>query len=164
MRRYQIERVTPILLPHGILNSASWRYTVVVPPSLHPAIPADNTLDLVRRIETGLLYSVLDDLAHETGLRPAAIASIMGIAPRTLARRKSGGRFARGESERIVRFSRVFGLAADLFDGDREAAMKWLSSPHRALGGKAALAYLGSEAGAHAVEELIGRLEHGVFT
>jgi putative toxin-antitoxin system antitoxin component (TIGR02293 family) len=135
-----------------------------VPPSLHPAIPADNALDLVRRIETGLPYSVLDDLAHDTGLRPAALASTMGIPQRTLARRKSGGRFARGESEKIARFSRVFALAADLFDGDRKAALHWLSSSHRALGGKTALAYLGSEAGAHAIEELIGRLEHGVFS
>jgi putative toxin-antitoxin system antitoxin component (TIGR02293 family) len=135
-----------------------------VPPSLHPALAADNALDLVRRIETGLTYSVLDDLARETGLRPAAIASTLGIPPRTLARRKSRGQFAPEESERIARFSRIFGLAADLFDGDGKAALNWLSSPHRALGGKTALAYLGSEAGAHAVEELIGRLEHGVFS
>jgi len=164
MRRYQIGRVAPIPLPVGIFTDAIWRYKGVVPPSIHPAIPADNVLELLRRIETGLPYSVLDDLAHETGLRPAAIASIMGIPQRTLERRKSGGRFAPDESERIVRFSRVFGLATELFEGDREAAVKWLSSPHKALGGKPAIAYLGSEAGAHGVEELIGRLEHGVFS
>jgi putative toxin-antitoxin system antitoxin component (TIGR02293 family) len=143
---------------------ANWRYTGVVPPSLHPAIPADNALDLVRLVETGLPYSVLDRLAQQTGMRPAAIASTVGIAPRTLARRKSGGLFAPIDSERIARFSRAFDLATDLFDGDRKSAVQWLSSPHRALGGKPALAYLGSEAGAHAVEELIGRLEHGVFS
>jgi putative toxin-antitoxin system antitoxin component (TIGR02293 family) len=103
-------------------------------------------------------------LAHNSGLRPASIASTIGIPRRTLARRKSGGRFAPDESERIVRFARVFGLATELFGGDRDAAVKWLSSPLKALGGRPALAYLGSQAGAHGVEELIGRLEHGVFS
>jgi putative toxin-antitoxin system antitoxin component (TIGR02293 family) len=135
-----------------------------VPPSLHAAIPADNVLDLIRRIESGLPYTVLEGLASGSGLSTAAIASAVGIPPRTLARRKAAGRFAPDESERIVRFSRVFDLATELFDGECQAALQWLNSAHKALGGKAALAYLATETGAREVENLIGRLEHGVFS
>ena len=131
---------------------------------LHTAIPAGNVLDLIRRIESGLPYRVLEDLASQSGLGAAAVASAVGIPQRTLARRKAAGRFEPDESERIVRFSRVFDLAAELFDGEREAALRWLQSSRKALGGKTALACLASETGAREVENLIGRLEHGVFS
>ena len=151
-------------LPVGIAISVSWRYTEIVPESFHGAIAADNFLDLMRQIENGLRYSVLEDLAAATGLRTADIATITGIRKRTLARRKSDGRLAPDESERLVRFSRIFRSATELFDGDQQAAIRWLNSPHKALGGKPAMSYLASEAGAREVEHLIGRLEHGVFS
>jgi putative toxin-antitoxin system antitoxin component (TIGR02293 family) len=124
----------------------------------------ENVLELIRRIESGLPYKVLEGLASESGLSTAEIASVIGIPSRTLARRKTDGRFAPAESERIVRFSRVFDLATELFDGERRAALQWLSSDRKALGGKTALAYLATETGAREVEYLIGRLEHGVFS
>jgi uncharacterized protein (DUF2384 family) len=40
----------------------------------------------------------------------------------------------------------------------------WLRSPNRALGGESPLALSKTEVGAREVENLIGRLEHGVFT
>ena len=131
---------------------------------LHTALPAGNVLDLIRRIESGLPYRVLEDLAGQSGLGAAAVAAAVGIPQRTLARRKAAGRFEPDESERIVRFSRVFDLATELFDGERQAALQWLTSAHKALGGKTALAYLATETGAREVENLIGRLDHGVFS
>ena len=41
-------------------------------------------------------------------------------------------------------------------------AATWLRRPSRALGGAAPLALLDSEAGAKAVDDLLGRIEHGI--
>jgi putative toxin-antitoxin system antitoxin component (TIGR02293 family) len=60
--------------------------------------------------------------------------------------------------------SRIFARALGLFDGDRDAANQWLSSPQRPLGGSVPLTLTRTEVGALEVERLIGRLEHGVFT
>ena len=135
-----------------------------MPPSLHATLSIDSPRELIRQIETGLPYGLLEKLAAESGLTGSAIASAVGIAPRTLARRKTAGRLAPDESERVVRFSRVFEMALDLFESDRAGATRWLTTPHRAMGGDAPMSYLRTETGAREVENLIGRLEHGVFS
>jgi putative toxin-antitoxin system antitoxin component (TIGR02293 family) len=93
-----------------------------------------------------------------------ALAEILMIPPRTLQRRRAGGRLEPDESDRLVRLSRIYGKAIELFEGDNRAALAWLRSPLRALGGAAPLALSKTEPGAQEVEHLISRLEHGVFS
>lgn len=42
--------------------------------------------------------------------------------------------------------------------------MQWLQTPQPGLADQQPLAFARTEIGARAVEDLIGRLEHGVFT
>ena len=48
--------------------------------------------------------------------------------------------------------------------GDQERAEAWLKKPNKALGMKTPLQYAETEPGAREVENLLGRLEHGVFS
>lgn len=68
------------------------------------------------------------------------------------------------ESERLLRISTIFEKAVALFEGNVGEAVEWLTKPKKALGDKVPMSYAGSELGAREVENLIGRLEHGVFT
>jgi len=52
----------------------------------------------------------------------------------------------------------------ELFDGDRDAAERWLSQPVRGLNYQLPCDLLSSEAGIEQLRTLIGQLEHGVFT
>jgi putative toxin-antitoxin system antitoxin component (TIGR02293 family) len=88
----------------------------------------------------------------------------VGIPERTLARRRSRGKFTPEESERLLRLGTVFEQAVELFEGDNAAALRWLTAPRKALEGKTPLAYARTELGAREVEDLIGRLEHGVVS
>lgn len=65
------------------------------------------------------------------------------------------------DSDRILR---IFGKAVALFEGDVESARTWLSSPQRALGEAVPLEMPTTEIGAREVEDLIGRIEHGVLS
>jgi putative toxin-antitoxin system antitoxin component (TIGR02293 family) len=60
--------------------------------------------------------------------------------------------------------TRVLRKAVELFEGDRAGAMKWLQMPQPALEGLKPLDVAKLAGGAGQVEDLIGRLEHGVFT
>lgn len=119
---------------------------------------------LIREIERGFAYSVIVRLEKSSGMPAASIARWVGIPPRTLVRRKAAGRFRAAESERLERFSRLIGSATGLFEGDTTAARRWLESPRRELEGRTPLEFGLTEVGARVVEELIGRLEQGVFT
>jgi putative toxin-antitoxin system antitoxin component (TIGR02293 family) len=119
--------------------------------------------ELIERIKNGLKFGVLESLSLATGQPLAELASRVGIPPRTLARRKSAGKLSMEESERVVRLAGLYERAAELFDGDVVNARQWMSQPKKALGGESPLDYAATELGAREVENLIGRLEHGVF-
>ena len=53
-------------------------------------------------------------------------------------------------------------LATSVFE-DKAAARGWLTSPQIGLKGKEPLDLASSEAGAREVEDLLGRIEHGVL-
>jgi putative toxin-antitoxin system antitoxin component (TIGR02293 family) len=126
-------------------------------------VTATRTDDFVRLVKRGLSFKALISLSAVSGLAVATLASVLGIPERTLARRKAAGRLAPDESERLLRISSLFEKAVELFEGDVASAVSWLTSPKKALGNQTPLEYSRTEVGAREVEDLIGRLEHGVF-
>jgi putative toxin-antitoxin system antitoxin component (TIGR02293 family) len=125
---------------------------------------ASNSAELIQQVERGFSFKTLHTLESRSGLPGAALAGLVGIPERTLARRKSKGKFTPEESERLLRLGTVFEQAVELFEGDRAAALRWLTAPRKALEGNTPLAYARTELGAREVEDLIGRLEHGVVS
>jgi putative toxin-antitoxin system antitoxin component (TIGR02293 family) len=119
---------------------------------------------LVRLIRAGFPFSSVARLQEVTELSWNQISQFVGIPQRTLTRRQSEGRLQPDESDRVWRAASLFRKAVDLFEGDAEVARQWLVSPQAGLGGETPLDFASTEVGAREVENLIGRLEHGVFT
>jgi putative toxin-antitoxin system antitoxin component (TIGR02293 family) len=124
----------------------------------------DNVVDLAKQVKTGLPYRALAQFHSRSELPMESIARIARIPRRTLARRKRQGRLTGPESERLLRLATVFDKAVGLFEGDVLGARTWLESRNKALGNETPLATVETEIGAREVEDLIGRLEHGVFS
>ena len=119
---------------------------------------------LVRQVRAGFAFSRLVRFQKVTALPWEKVARFVGIPQRTLTRRQSEGRLGPDESDRVLRASRVFDLAVDLFEGDLAGARQWLQTPQRGLGGEVPIEFASTDMGAREVENLIGRLEHGVIT
>jgi putative toxin-antitoxin system antitoxin component (TIGR02293 family) len=121
--------------------------------------------EVVARIRAGLAVAEFDALRELLGITVEGLADRIGMSIATLSRRRQTGRpLDAGHSDRLLRLARLFRLATELHDGDEEAARDWLSKPARALDGETPLDRADTEAGAREVENLIGRLEHGVYT
>lgn len=118
---------------------------------------------LVERVRKGLPMPEFRSLQEILGIPEEELGRFLGISPATLARRKKGGRFEMLESERIVRFARLFGIAMEVFDSDEQAAREWLKTPNVGTAGERPLSYADTEFGAREVENLLGRIDHGVF-
>lgn len=114
-------------------------------------------------LKAGLPIAFFDGLCAELQIAAQEMASVLNIAPRTLARRKKEGRLQTAESERLYRLGALFEKAVAVL-GDVEAARSWFKNPARALGDAAPLHFADTEPGAREVEDLLGRLEHGVFS
>jgi putative toxin-antitoxin system antitoxin component (TIGR02293 family) len=118
----------------------------------------------VKRVEKGLPYSAVEEFLRRTSLTYQELSESILTPVRTLHRRRAEGRLATGESDRLVRLSRIFSKAAGLFEGDVPAAVEWLRAPARALGGAKPMVFARTDAGAREVEALIDRLEHGTLS
>ena len=125
----------------------------------------DTTIDgesASAKVRRGLPYSVVEALADAIGSRQE-LAQAVGIPASTLARRKRAGRLTPAESDRTVRIARVVDTSHALMRGDIDTARRWLTTPHGLLDGESPLQRASTETGARDVEQLVGRLRHGVF-
>jgi putative toxin-antitoxin system antitoxin component (TIGR02293 family) len=85
------------------------------------------------------------------------------VPKRTLARRKAADEpLTVEETDKALRLARIAVQAERVF-GEPEKAHRWLRKAKRDLKGETPLAYLASEAGARVVEEMLHRIEHGMF-
>lgn len=126
-------------------------------------IATDDTVKTVHLVRAGFPYTTLTNFQKRTRLPWAEISRFVAIPQRTLTRRQSQRKLQPDESDRVLRASRIFDMAVAMFEGDTAAARKWLQTPQRGLGGESPLDFASTEVGAREVENLIGRLEHGVF-
>jgi len=121
-----------------------------------------DTTSLLKRLDEGLSYAAFERLKRRLGVSSHELADAAFINRRTLARRKSTGRFDPDESDRLVRIARIFSRAIELYGGNEDSARTWMMSPRRALGGPSPFEMARTEVGAREVEKLIHQIEHGV--
>jgi len=126
------------------------------PKTSHPT-------DLIHQIQKGLRFSELKTLQDTLDLPFEKLAAKLCMSRSTLQRRKTAGRLSPDESDKVVRFSRLLKHATTVF-GDVERARAWLKHPQVGLGGAVPLDYASTEAGAREVENLLGRIDYGVYT
>ena len=125
--------------------------------------PNPSPAQVVQVVQNGLDFAELEALREQLDLPLDRLASQLGIARATLHRRKTSGRLTTDESDKVVRFARLLGHAVHLF-GSVEDARRWLKTPQRGLGGAVPLDYAQTEAGAREVENLLGRIDYGVYS
>lgn len=121
-----------------------------------------NPVELVKIVTAGLSFKVLERFRRNVDLSLTEVAELIRVPARTLSRRKEEGRLDAEESDRLLRASRLFAKAIELFEGDVDGARDWLSRSQPALGGARPLEMATTEVGTREVESLIGRLEHGI--
>jgi putative toxin-antitoxin system antitoxin component (TIGR02293 family) len=118
---------------------------------------------LIESLKAGLPVRELDDLRSNLDLPMERLVPMLGISKATLHRRKNSGRLDAAESDRVVRFARLLGRAASVME-TLDDGRRWLTSPQVGLGGPIPLEYAETEVGAREVENLLGRIEYGVYS
>jgi putative toxin-antitoxin system antitoxin component (TIGR02293 family) len=117
----------------------------------------------IEQIRTGLSFRAVQNLQKALDLPMERIASVLGMSRATLHRRKLQGKIDREESEKLVRYQSLLKKAEEVF-GDAENAREWLTHRQRGLGNAVPLEFAKSELGAREVENLLGRIEYGVYS
>jgi putative toxin-antitoxin system antitoxin component (TIGR02293 family) len=123
-----------------------------------------SSAQLIEVLEAGLPVSELTALQSSLEVSADKLAPMLGISKATFHRHKgAGSRLDPVVSDRVIRFARLLGKAVKVF-GDLGDAKEWLNAPQFGLGGAVPLVYAKTEVGAREVENLLGRIEHGVYS
>lgn len=117
---------------------------------------------IVARLPKGALKYVV---MRVTMLRQDEVANAVGISVRTIQRlaEAPSALLTKEQSGRTWKFAEVLSKATDVM-GSREDAERWLKTPALALEQRRPIDLLTTVAGTELVEQLLGRLEYGVYT
>jgi len=104
-------------------------------------------------------------LSHVKAMSPADVTRAVGVSLRTVQRRSGSPQkpLSQEQSGRAWKFAEVLSVATEVF-GSQAEAEKWLIAPAMALDRRRPIDLLSSPAVVELVEQLLGRLEHGVYT
>lgn len=122
-----------------------------------------NPAELRDAVRQGLPFSALEELTRQLEISPQQCSAVLGIPPRTVARRKEARQLNPQESDRLYRVARAASQAVAVL-GSLDKARLWLKAPNRALGGDRPLDLLDTEIGARQVEDILLRLNYGIFS
>jgi putative toxin-antitoxin system antitoxin component (TIGR02293 family) len=135
------------------------RYAVVLNNLTGQALPETSVGTIRQVLHDGLKPAAFSRLQQALGITPKLLAEVMGVNLRGLAHRT---RLRADESERLLRVATVFQRTLEVF-GDLATARRWFVSEKAELGNKSPLEFCDTDPGTREVEQLLGRIAHGVF-
>lgn len=128
-------------------------------------LDAHNQVDVVTHLEHGLEPATIRHLADWLDLPIKQTLDTLGIPSSTYHHRSQKHQpLSPADSERVYRLARVIEAAETYFDDDQDAARRWLTRPKHTLNGRTPIDYARTSAGAQYVQDLLGRLAHGVIS
>ena len=120
-------------------------------------------LQLAAAVTKGLPTKAVD-AAVKSGIVEQEVIYRFVVPKRTLQRRRDAERrLSTDESDKLTRLVRVV-ARAEIALGDPKKAQIWMREPNRALQGRPPIDLLNTDVGARAVEKVLGRVEHGIFS
>jgi len=120
-------------------------------------------VELIEAITKGLPASLARELAQKMEITLEDMAGLLRLNPRTFQRRLGEGLLSLSESERLWELSRLFNRAVDVLESEA-GAVHWFKNPIQALGWAIPLAYARTAVGLRELDNILGRIEHGVYS
>lgn len=152
----------PGVVLHGVANTYCVQNTHHAPNYISSFLEAGIN-EMKSGLIKGLPVKYYDYLLEQMSIPSGELAAALDISSKTLYNRKHEGKFNFHESERIMRYIRIFRRAVDVLGGE-ENARRWFTTPLRALGNEKPIEFTKTEIGAREVEDLLGRIDHGVYS
>jgi putative toxin-antitoxin system antitoxin component (TIGR02293 family) len=117
--------------------------------------------DLAERVRKGLPFAALVAVMENYGISRDVLCSILRLSARNFLRRKEQKRLSPDESDRLYRLARVIAHANRVFEDPDESA-DWIHTPNTSLGKQQPLTLLDTDIGVQQVDQVLGRIEHGI--
>ena len=117
----------------------------------------------IEAVREGLSTDVLKTVAANLEMSDRQLAGVLKIPDRTLDRRLKHGVLSPEESDRLARVAKILQRAHEVF-GNADKARGWMNTRLAAFDGETPLQRADTSLGASQVEDVLGRIDCGVYT
>ncbi len=117
-----------------------------------------------RQLLEGIQRIMFAKVAKEIAMIPEKdLAKISGLSQRTISRMSDDTLLPPQSAEVIISIMRTYQRAVEVFESE-DTAHRWLKTSLPVLGDKTPLQAVSNRFGAELVLDLLGRIEHGVYS
>lgn len=117
-----------------------------------------------RQLLEGIQRAMFAKVAKEIAMVPEKeLAQISGLSQRTISRMSDDQLLPPQSAEVIISIMRTYQRAVEVFESE-DTAHKWLKTSLPVLGNQTPLQATSNRFGAELVLDLLGRIEHGVYS
>jgi len=128
------------------------------------AISSTSPVERHRSILSGFQVEDIQPVASRLGIAVEDLAGRVGLSRSTYHRKvQAGGTLDALGSDALAKYQVLIAKAVEAFDGDEDAARKWLKAEQQGLGNQVPLDLARTTVGAREVEKLLTRIDYGVY-
>lgn len=126
--------------------------------------PIRSEFDLISLSNEGITKASLDALIGHLGISKKAFSeNILDASVKTLERKKATDRLDKHTSSHVIEIARVAEHAFAVFESE-EKVKRWLNAPNRALNNHKPIDLFYIPTGLKMVNDVLGRIEEGVYS
>lgn len=119
--------------------------------------------ELIAQSRSGMAHQEVRGLATLLELTIRELAALLSMNERTMARRLMSGSLNKVESERLLLLKALAAHGLRVFE-DQGKFNRWLRRPLEVLEGQSPLQLLDTATGFQVVDQILGRIEYGVYS
>jgi len=128
------------------------------------AIPIKNYYDLILLSRAGISKASAESVISFTGMsKKSFVEDILNLSIKTLERKQADDKLDIRTSSLVIEVARVLEHTYQVFD-DKEKVQRWLSKPNKALHGETPLSLFSTPTGIGMIEDVLTRIEEGVYS
>ncbi len=116
-----------------------------------------------RAASEGISKSDLLVIVAETGLNLTEFSKLLPTSKRTIEKYKEDDILSPAISDRVLQIASLYNQGRYVL-GSSEAFRSWLNAPLIALGGEKPFHFINNDTGIGMIGDLLGRIQHGVYS
>jgi putative toxin-antitoxin system antitoxin component (TIGR02293 family) len=134
-----------------------------VEPVVNWLLEDSTDLEKVYAVRVGVSKDQLVSFKNTIDIDYDRLSFILGTTKTTLHKKQSKDTFSTSISEKVIGLMDVYRFGYEVF-GEHNKFNKWVQTPNRALGNRIPLEVMDTFFGIREVTNIIGRIQHGVYS
>lgn len=115
------------------------------------------------KASTGISKSDFLSIVAYSGLNLTEFSKLLPVSKRTIEKTKDSDLLNPVVSDRVLQLGALYQYGTEVL-GDKDSLKEWINSSLIALGGKKPIDFMNNDTGISMVKDLLGRIEHGVYS